>query len=115
MEGTIKALVEALQPLADKLGEGAAHLYELAVRQAFIDGIVYGTIWLLGAVALAVSTILFFRSKNDDVAEAAGIFIVFGGAIFLIFGTWAGVTAINALANPEYYAIQQLLESVRGE
>lgn len=124
---TVKAVQDALAPVAQKLGEGAAHLYEIYVRQMFIEGVT-------GLVSIAVFTLFtvgfgFFvkwlwtrynksnhKSYDTPVLEgvatiALGILVV----ICLVCLTDGVSNCLGKLVNPEYYAVERLLVQVRGE
>lgn len=124
---TIDRLIEELRPIAEKLGEGAEELFRLAVRQAYIDGITNLAIGiaLMVLCVVAYKVVRWCHNQYPEARKArsfgGGDGYLFGGVVtvfvgLIAFGLSIGclVTAINALANPQFYAAQRLLESVTG-
>lgn len=115
---------ELVTNLAEKMGQTGTHIYEVFVRQQYVDGLgnligfsVFAVVALIGLV-LAYKFSKNFKYSGYDEAEAR-IFSFFGILIvwciswaFLIGGI---ATSIKKMINPEYYAIQQIVETVRGE
>jgi cytochrome bd-type quinol oxidase subunit 2 len=111
---TVRAIKDALTPIANKLGQGAGHLYEVFIRQQYVHGI-SEFIWAGGLLILAIlATCLFFYSKKrceeesySDWALGVGV----GGVATLAFLLISfGLIADGAMhiLNPEYYAIKDI-------
>jgi hypothetical protein len=127
----IDQIKRELQPLAEKLGEGAAFVYETYVRQQMISGVVSLVGSLVGSVVVFLALKWFWRLTMVKQAEAVGnsyYASTYDGEGWV----WARVTAtvlaciwflvsffvffdgVQHLLNPHYYAIQDLLSSIRG-
>lgn len=107
-------LVTALEPVAQKLGVAAEHMYGVLVRQSFVEGVTYIVSWLI--VALSASYIGYrIRTDPDNVhnedAVATGWF--FQGFAMLILAIAIGVN-LPSILNPEYGAIKTLIDSVHS-
>lgn len=123
MDEKYQALIESL---ASKLGTTAEHLWGVLVRQAPISGIVD----LVLCVAITVVTVWFValvKNKTtepestdedryphaawrDEAAVLAWVVALFVGvfALVCVIGSAQGIAA--AFANPEYWALKQLLK-----
>lgn len=151
MNETLDRLIDALEPVADKLGQGAEHVYRLAVRDALITGVNHTLVGLLFfAVAFAFLRLARSWHKKAEALEQAyedakaelkrkeeanpgsyqgmvhrsdyrptdegqwkwGCYAV--AAVSVLVGLIFAQNAVYYLINPEYQAIQSLLESVRG-
>lgn len=113
-------LVEALKPVAAKLGVAAEHMYGVLVRQSLVDGISGLVGWWVFALFLIYAGYRL-RGTWADENNWAG-----GDREFALFITWlfqgAGVVVIAVslssylpmILNPEYGAIKTLLDSVKS-
>lgn len=125
MEKTDLALSKILNELADKFGTTVDHLYAIMIKQAYIDGIesILGAIICIVAILVALRLFKnhfesakkerpnYIENWNDYFEEYVGITIVscIVGLVLIILIPFACVNAINALANPEYYALHNLI------
>lgn len=136
---TVKAVQDALSPLAHKLGEGAGHLYEVYVRQIATEAIV----WLITLSVILLALTIFwifaaprvwrsakadlarmneergeYRSRDKDLTDVwqGGVFIVASivTVVVLFINLIAMPHLTTKLLNPEYYAIERLLNQVKG-
>jgi len=119
-----------IDELAKQLGVAATHVYEVLVKQQFVDGIsllVKAGIWI--AVLILVWTLmnkLIFKRWSmygdphgyDDTQFALGILTVFVVIGSLIIG-WCVVDwitlGIKKLLNPEYYALEDIMTFIKGQ
>ncbi len=117
-------VVEALKPIGDKIGQGAKAVYIMAVKDAFITGI-------LSAVYCGLSVIVFLwaalsitgnvaAATNSDNSEGVQVFSVVktifcGAAMLISFLTFTGYIgeAFHYLLNPEYMALKDLLKTLK--
>jgi hypothetical protein len=136
---TIRALQDALTPLADKLGQSVAQLFQIYTRQMVIEG----TTSLILSLACMVLSVLVVRAtmrsirpyiesyeKHREAAKESGVAIddderpvaevltslvvIFACGLALIWGAFALRDSVLLIANPEYHAIQRIVETVRG-
>lgn len=141
---TVQEIKNALEPLAEKLGEGASFVYETYVRQQYIYGIA-SLIIIAVLVAISAIGIRFLwrhttaeiNRRNEDYKEAAAKSpyasryadgydtdmwmaikwvgsALWAGTVTLIALIW-GYDALLHLLNPHYYAIKEILGSIKGE
>lgn len=115
-------LVEALKPVAEKLGVAAEHMYVVMVRQSLVDSLANIVGWGIFCFFL-----LFIgyrvrkeanneKSKllpNDSDKEGAWITSWFVTTIGIIILSIAVGTNLSGILNPEYGAIKTLLDSVK--
>ena len=113
MSQVVKQITESLTPLADKLGKSAGFVYQLAVRQAYIDGIEYFLLALL-----CISGIYFYAKNYKQWAYDDFDSVLFVGAIFSLVSVIALPILIccsfDCLFNPQYAAITSLLSTIKG-
>lgn len=114
MEKAVDRVIEALQPLTEKLGAGAEVVWESAMKQQIIEG------WFALAVALVVGVItlalvvgglLVARNERDPFDAVA-----FSVTSLFIGGTATSITgymAVTHLLNPEWQAIQSFLSNLQ--
>jgi len=126
---TVKAVQEALAPMAQKLGEGAAHLYEVYVRQMFAEGVVglaaatFFTIvcglvcWLVVPRALRKGYAMKTKDYWSDyeVPMALGYVGLILSILVALFSVGGAAFSAMKVINPEYYAIERILDQIKGE
>ena len=127
--GTISAIKDAVTPIAQKIGEGAAHLYWVFVKQQIVDGainllqvVIFGVLmWYLVKLVKKASAMITSETRALTPEEKVTYrFLVsaLAALIFLALLSAAYHAAQYGLArtiNPEYYAIQDLLNQVKGK
>lgn len=111
--------------LAEKLGVAVDKVYPMLIKQAYMDGIVSAIFMIIGII-MCIAPYIGYRivtkkDKNDN-------YIAYGwdegwygfGAIFLIvFLIGLGLIftnisiTVNAFGNPEWYAIQQIINQLK--
>ena len=123
MDEKYQALIEAL---ATKLGTTAEHLWSVLVRQAPISGVVD----LVLCIVIATVTVLFvalIKHKTtapeameenryphaewrDEAAFLAWAVALIAGVFALVYVTSSAQGIAAAFANPEYWALKQLVK-----
>ena len=114
-----KEILDRLDLLGAKLGVTGAHAYEVLVRQAHIDA------WSLTVLAVLLWVVSGYcfnlgrryatmeeRDQRDSVVTTAMVSFIVSGFL-LIIGTLVAFHAAGRLLNPEYYAIQEIMEAIR--
>lgn len=110
--------LEALTIIAAKLGTTAEYLWAVLLKQAPLSGAL--TLLILSAwIAVCVALVRFVHKKTtgfepkwrDEMAQ----FLAWFGAglvclITALIGSLAIVDAVIAIANPEYWALRQILK-----
>jgi hypothetical protein len=117
---TVDAIVNAIKPVAEKIGEGAAHLYQVYVRQVYVEGVVCLTVGLPISLAVLVASIYILKSGMKAYQEDGEGEIRVGVACLLLLISLVSIAAfasdgVMRLLNPEYYAIDRILSTVRGK
>lgn len=116
-----------IDELAKQLGVAATHVYEVLVKQQFVEGVSLGvksgiTILLILLTWYLVNKLVFKRYEFIEDETGLGFLVwIFGAA--LAFGTLlfaidivGDITlAVKKLLNPEYYALQDLMDFVKGQ
>ena len=107
----VKEVAEAvqviLQPLADKLGTTAQHVWELQIKQAYVDGSI-ALVGLLFGLAIVVLTVFLNLKYNDDEYYDFNFWVVVSIIPIIIgvsFICSTIVTVFTSFINPEYYAL----------
>lgn len=133
MDGsTVDRIIEALQPIADKLGEGARYLWAVYYKQTVISGVMSlgGAVLavLLGGVFSLVAYKQLSRVIRERRAEDSGRYysseqtartIIGCVAAFLVLVCFIITVTLVAdnlskVLNPGYHTIHQVLRDVRG-
>ena len=113
---TAEEISQILDELGERLGPAGSRLFELAIRQVYIDGFLSLALTLATIAAWVIALPKVYRWAMDEVGEYGmndrGFVAVIGG--FLAFVVTVGVAAmalssIPAMLNPEYAAIRKLL------
>ncbi len=124
---SIDSIVNAIKPVAEKIGEGAAHLYEIYIRQMVAEGIgdlVSMAIFWITFAALCFALAKFAKKSEwdygpDNTAAVVTVLIgLLGGVMLLVGMTWTFSSVTNditKIANPEYHAVQRILDTVKGK
>ena len=118
--------LQALTGLANKLGITAEYLWGVLLRQAPLTGVINLMLimaWVIGAVVwcrFIVRKTTCPRPTDDGLyrrADWTGEAAFFGWASAVVVALIAGmavssslVTTVAALANPEYWALRQILK-----
>jgi TctA family transporter len=127
-ETMMQEILNRLDVIGEKLGEGAAFTWETMMRQAVLVG---GWLGILEAAGYALIAFFLYRviryllSKksdghgNEEFVVADEVNRVFGsvftGIALLIFGAMAVYSATQAMShiiNPSYYALMDLARLV---
>lgn len=120
-------LIEELRPLAEKLGQGAEFLWEVAYRQTVIDGSM-GLIGALIALAVIITFIVLAKKNIDNINNDDDVYYekdrrlddIFNtklaatiGSIFvsLFMLSW-GYQGVARILNPGFYAIQNMFKAL---
>jgi hypothetical protein len=115
-----------LDEIGERIGPAGSHVFELAIRQAIIDGsasLVAGVILIVVAVwAFRRARTAIYRKpepdpnrgtyysstdKMDEYFPMGGVAAATG--IVFILGIWTVYDGVTSLLNPEYAAIRDLL------
>ena len=110
-------IFKRLDVLADKLGVAAGHLWAVLVRQALATAVADLVTAFLSAIGLVIAIKIFLygwrRGEEDDWHDGSNFFLslVSGiGIVLALSGVFAYLSeGIMYLANPEYFALQQIL------
>lgn len=123
-------IVQVIDALSGKLGVAAEHLYPLMIRQSYISGI-KAIVWVLISIVVMIAyaklILYYFAPYKDNITRyrecsrndteilpftltLVGSYVACGAvAIFCVCIN----TAVNALSNPEWYAIKELLSQIK--
>lgn len=114
-----------IRDFAKTLGSTASHVYEVLVKQQFVEGVSM-VLWIILMPLFILFIVKFFGfifekckqnfEKGYDYKEScyfiSGIstFIV---GLFMFFTLMVAMDGIKRLINPEYYAIEFIVDSVQ--
>ena len=116
----IEVVTTALQPLADKLGTTAQYVWDLQVKQAYVDGFVALGGLILGIGLLIVAFRVFksfyhYRTKDEydkfEVEKLTCILMFSLVGILFFFLNFS--TALECWINPHYHALSSLIKLVK--
>jgi hypothetical protein len=110
--------------LADKLGVATEKLYPVLIKQAYVDGVTGIVLLILSALLFILSVKTFIKyiqpaiDAADEVNKSVVIFVssiisVIVTVVVLcvqlsLFGNY-----ITALVNPDWYALQMILDQIK--
>lgn len=113
-----------IDELAKQMGVAAEHIYEVIVRQQYVEGISgligSGLFFIFAIILMIVSLKSRKRLLNEGYADGSdmiafrwiGIVISFIIVIVVLFTT---IAYLKMLLNPEFYALKDIMELIRGE
>ena len=110
-------ILKRLDALADKLGTTAAYLWAVLIRQAKIEAItdILWIVLVIGIVYGVVRWTINYYTRHDELMDGEpkeGIPLVVAwiiGAICIGFGIACLFELPTLILNPEYWALQQIL------
>lgn len=115
-----KEVEQVLNVLAEKFGATGEHLWNVLVKQQYVDFFV----WAIPAILLTISTIIFAIYLCKKKAWSVGGFIYENdfedlfGVIFAFLGLLCFIAIIisfitfGGLINPEYYALKEIMRMI---
>lgn len=121
---------EYIDAIAANLGVAAEHVYGALLKQAMVSGL-RSVVYIIICLAVSYAIIKVLKRVYSDVKEdEEGLFVdsygvTLGGVFALIFGGIALVimffvimadisNASTALLNPEYWALKEILDTIKG-
>ena len=123
MDSTAVAIIDrvesSLVALASSLQVPAEHVYEVLVRQAFMEAIAGIALWGAFVILLGILCLYGLKHGTKDGFEG-NVPVIISLAISSVVGIGilmsamvTGADQLTRLLNPEYYAIQDLLKVVQ--
>lgn len=107
---TVIAIQQALAPIAEKIGQGAAFGWEVVVRQQYFEGL-SSLIWSLPVAIIAL--VLWFTSfKFAKDTDGASLWVIVPALVFTVFAFCLLDNGVLHLLNPSYYALQFFIDLV---
>jgi len=122
---------EYIDAIAANLGVAAEHVYGALLKQAMVSGL-RSVVYIILCLAVVYMVIRLLKKVYTDVKDgnnnsifldgwdisAAGIIASFSGgiALFILFiAIIANISnATTALLNPEYWALKEILDTIKG-
>jgi hypothetical protein len=118
---TITQIKDTLSVVALKIGEGAEYGWHILIKQQIAEGIVGILVPLIPAILIPIGIKMYkhgvaldkdsYRS-GENFRSVGGIIAGFATFITLIFLLFAITDSLLKLINPDFYAIQFLIQSV---
>lgn len=119
MQGNLEGILDIL---AERFGTTIEHLYEVMLRQAYIEA---GASFL--SIVFALAFVFFFLKKwqwklmewaKSDDDELLGVLGLIGGYLALVLALPSAILdariIITILTNVDYWVINQILEALSG-
>ena len=109
---------EYIETLASSMGVAAEHVYGVLVRQQFAEGITLTV--LLPVILVVLGLILRFCIKkqnenyNDDGYMVATVLLGIFTGLLLVVSLFVIPESIMKMINPEYYAIKEIMDVLKG-
>lgn len=105
-------LLKRLDLLASKLGVGAGELWRILLKEAKVEGLIDGAIAFACVLTVGAALRWISRYRGDawDDFELIPIGII---AFALVLGLGYGYHSVCELANPEFYAFNQVLSAIK--
>ena len=118
---TIKAITDAVTPLAAKIGETGAYIYPLYVKEAVLNGwgmFGVGAFLVLVAIGLAVWAVAEYKKQQVATNHYNdGFFCVplFGGLVVLFFAGVLIFFGLRNIVNPQFRAVEYIVCDVNPD
>jgi hypothetical protein len=115
-------ILNGLKGVAEKLGTAASNVWAIYVRQALVSGITDIVLYalLLSAIVAWVKALKWAHTNGrfEDCSTDVFYFIGFAATgillgITLVAAFFAISDTVTALVNPQFWALQKLLETVK--
>lgn len=124
---TVQSIKDAMTPVATAIGKGAEYGWTIVIKQMYVQGIGYA---LAAICSFAIAWTLFYWGrewlkeakayKNNNSYSTDGDGLYMGAFIFLTlsafvlsFGVMSVYAAIAHFINPDFYALQFLIDAVK--
>lgn len=121
---------EYIDAIAANLGVAAEHVYGALLKQAMVSGL-RSVVYILICLAVSYVIIKMLKTVYSDIKAGeeslfvddfgislAGVFaVIFGGIaiIIMFFAIMSDISnATTALLNPEYWALKEILDTIKG-
>lgn len=105
---------QELAPLAEKIGQGAEYSFGLFVKQVYVNAFT-GLLWIIPGMILFLLSAKLYRTKTeyeaDELMKWLGIIGSTVLGLILVLLSISGL--IQAIINPEYQAIQLILQTLK--
>ena len=108
----LQTVVQKIDLIAAKLGNGVEHFWPIFIRQVYIDSFISIIVFVFCASVLCFLSVLCYKKRHQDdmPLEFVG-FVVFiiativSFAIFIMYGF--------SFLNPEYWALQDVISKFK--
>lgn len=122
MKKTDEALANILNAIASKFGTTVSHLYAVMIKQAFIDAIEnIIVVVILSSILITYSVFYYKKYKayqpktsiwDNFFEEHTGLTVImlFTSVLCILGIILNASNAIDALFNPDYYVLKQILK-----
>jgi len=110
--------LQFLNELSIKLGTTSEYLWGVLIRQAPIDGWINLSVMAVWVAVGVFALIFFYKKINDESWDEEFTVALLGISIlsFVIIIVVAGICfsdTVGAIVNPEYWAFQKILSSIK--
>lgn len=123
---TVKAIKDAVEPLAQKIGQGAEFLYTVYYKQTIAEGfqdVILGTLGLLLSIASVVATVKLLKWglktwDKYDRGPATVCTLLVEAMVIATLGGWSVSGVIGGakkFVNPHFYTIQRIIDNVKAK
>lgn len=113
----IDMVQNSINSLSAQLGVSLPQLWEVMIRQQYVEAVQSFVGFIVSGVALYVCLRFIQKNWEVDTPEPIALIVVFAtalsGFIFLI-STFGCIDGIGQIANPEYYAIQDIANFIKN-
>jgi len=108
-------IIRLLESLAERLTPPARHVWDLALRQMIIEGVLSAILAGIGLIGAGVALVVVLRTfagsrRHEDYCDHDVLYVLgsIAGAIGGTFGLIFGSAAIAKLLNPEWAVLRML-------
>lgn len=129
MSTVSEQLIEVIQVVSEKLGVAAEALYPILIKQAYVEGV---EVLIQGLLSLVIAFISLKgvrhiwksyrkqRLSDKGIDDGEGFFMFIGVFLlslicifFFVLGVEQVTDSIGAFLNPEWYALEMLLDKIK--
>jgi hypothetical protein len=123
IKNTIEAIIQGLEPLEQKLSVPLGFLWQVALRQVYVDlviDILFFIVFLLG-LYFWIKLFRYYQKNENNLTEDTKKFLmafILGFGLLVFSGVFINTIVLiievpKALLNPEFVAINQILNLLK--
>ena len=117
IDGITERVAPLIDTIAEQLGVASEFVFETLIRQAYVIGITYVIIYIIGAVIIYNAITLWTKApktigEEADVLCSKALVATFLGIVSTVFFMSTIEMTMTCLINPEFWALNYILDKL---